>query len=72
MEAQNVADQHGHQEISAEHLLLALLRQEEGIVTPILQKIGVDPKAVEAQTSAVLERVPKVSGVVGQLYMSRR
>jgi ATP-dependent Clp protease ATP-binding subunit ClpB len=69
MEAQNFADQSGHQEIGAEHLLLALIKQQEGIVTPILQKIGVNPKAVENQAQAALDRMPKVSGVTGQLYM---
>ncbi|HUV03722.1 MAG TPA: ATP-dependent chaperone ClpB [Armatimonadota bacterium] len=70
MEAQNIADENGHQEIGAEHLLLALLRQEEGVVTPVLQKVGVNPRSVQAQVEAVLERMPKVHGVTGQLYMS--
>ena len=70
MEAQNIADENGHQEIGAEHLLLALLKQEEGVVTPVLQKVGVNPRNVQAQVEAVLERMPKVHGVTGQLYMS--
>ena len=69
-EAQNLADQNGHQEIGAEHLLLALLTQEEGVVTPVLQKVGVDPRAVQAQMSAVLDRMPKVHGVTGNVYIS--
>ncbi len=70
MEAQNAADQRGHQEIGAEHILLALLQQHEGIVTPILQKIGVNSQAVQTQVEGTLDRMPKVSGVTGQLYMS--
>jgi len=70
MEAQSIADKHSHQEIGTEHLLLALLTQQEGIVAPTLQKIGVDPKTIEARLNTALERLPKVSGVVGQLYMS--
>ncbi len=70
MEAQNIADQHGHQELGAEHLLLALMQQGEGIVTPILQKVGVNPQSVQSQVEAVLARMPKVSGVTGQMYMS--
>ncbi len=69
-EAQNLADQNGHQEIGAEHLLLALLTQEEGVVTPVLQKIGVDPRAVQGQVKAVLDRMPKIQGVTGQVYIS--
>jgi ATP-dependent Clp protease ATP-binding subunit ClpB len=70
MEAQNVADEHGHQEIAVEHLLLALLKQEEGVVTPVLQKIGVDPKAVQSQVETVLNKMPKISGVTGTQYVS--
>ena len=70
MEAQNIADENGHQEIGAEHLLLALLKQEEGVVTPVLQKVGVNPRNVQAQVEAALERMPKVHGVTSQLYMS--
>jgi ATP-dependent Clp protease ATP-binding subunit ClpB len=70
MEAQNVADQYGHQEIGAEHLLLALLRQGEGVVTPVLQKVGVNPGAVRSQVEGVLDRMPKIQGVTGTLYMS--
>ncbi|MCL6519994.1 MAG: ATP-dependent chaperone ClpB [Armatimonadetes bacterium] len=69
-EAQSIADENGHQEIGAEHLLLALLRQGEGIVTPILQKIGVNPKAVQLQVEGVLDRMPKVGGVTGTQYIS--
>ncbi len=40
-DAQSVASEHGHQEISPAHLLVALLDQKEGITQPLLQKIGV-------------------------------
>lgn len=69
-EAQNYADKNGHQEITADHLLLALMSQDEGIVKPILQKIGVNPSTVKSQIGAVLAKIPRVSGVGGQLYMS--
>ena len=41
--AQDIADRGGQQQIEKEHLLLALLGQEEGITRPILQKVGIDP-----------------------------
>ncbi|MHB1190300.1 MAG: ATP-dependent chaperone ClpB [Armatimonadota bacterium] len=69
-EAQQIADTNGHQEISPEHLLLALLEQEEGVVTPVLQKVGVSPASVKAQVESALARMPKVSGVMGNLYIS--
>ncbi len=52
----------GHQEIGPEHLLLALLRQQEGLVVPILRKVGANPDAVRGDVQAWLDRQPKVSG----------
>ncbi|MHB1001569.1 MAG: ATP-dependent chaperone ClpB [Armatimonadota bacterium] len=71
MEAQNLADKNGHQEIGVEHLLTVLLKQDEGIVTPVLQKIGVNPGSVRSQVESILDRIPKVSGVTSQIYMSQ-
>jgi len=70
MEAQSIADQHNHQEVGPEHLLLALLQQEEGVVVPVLQKVGVMPRTIQAQIETTLNRMPKVHGVSGQLYAS--
>ena len=47
-DAQHIADQNGQQQIDPEHLLLALLEQEGGIVAPILQKLGASPEALAA------------------------
>ena len=69
-EAQNAADERGNQEVGAEHLLFVLVRQSDGIVRPVLQKIGVNPSEVESQTAALLDRLPKVHGVTTQLYMA--
>ena len=50
-EAQTLAAGMGHQETDAEHLALALVRQENGIVPRILEQMGVQPKArLEAMT----------------------
>lgn len=69
-EAQNLADQNGQPEITSEHLLLALLSQEEGIVSPVMQKVGVDPNSVRGRLKSAIDRMPKVSGVAGNLYIS--
>ncbi|HYK41593.1 MAG TPA: ATP-dependent chaperone ClpB [Thermoanaerobaculia bacterium] len=62
-EAQRDARARGNPELSTEHLLAALLSQsEEGVVVPILQKLGVDPAALERELDAVLSRRPKVTG----------
>lgn len=69
-ESQSIADKRGHQEITPEHLLLALLDQDDGIVKPILQKIGVDPTSVKSRIETFLDKLPKISGVISQQYMA--
>ena len=44
-EAQQLASASRHAEVTPLHLLLALTRQEEGIVVPLLQRLGADPRA---------------------------
>jgi ATP-dependent Clp protease ATP-binding subunit ClpB len=70
--AQSMADKLGHQEVLPEHVLAALLDQEEGIIPPLLQKLGADPRAMRAELQQALDRLPKVQGVTGQLYLSAR
>ncbi len=64
-DAQHVAEENRQQQIEPEHLLLALLNQEGGIVAPILQKLGANPGALASQVQAEIERMPKISGVPG-------
>ncbi|MDH5297445.1 MAG: hypothetical protein OEV91_00310, partial [Desulfobulbaceae bacterium] len=45
-ESQRLAESLGHQEIQAEHLLKSLLAQADGVVVPVLQKIGIQPAAL--------------------------
>ena len=56
------AGRRGSAEIYGIHLLDALLRREEGIVTPILDKIGVSVPALRARVNASLEGLGRVSG----------
>ncbi|MBI5189311.1 MAG: ATP-dependent chaperone ClpB [Nitrospirae bacterium] len=74
MAAQDEAGRRGQQQVDVEHLLLALLKQDEGVVTPILNKLGADAKSVEGQVLAELERMPRVSGdgAMGQVYVTPR
>src|SRR6266508_4045674 len=69
--AQSLADQQSHQVIEPEHLLLALLQQQEGVVGPLLGKLGARPEAVARQVESELGRLPKVKGV-GKQYASER
>ena len=69
--AQSLADQHDHQAIEPEHVLAALLQQREGVVGPILAKLGARGDAVERQLEGDLARMPKVRGGSGQ-YLGER
>ncbi|MCJ7704280.1 MAG: ATP-dependent Clp protease ATP-binding subunit, partial [Desulfobacterales bacterium] len=71
--AKGVAEQRSHQQIDVEHLLYALLMQKEGIVIPIIQKLGANPNLIASQLEVELNRIPKVTGAgVGQVYLSSR
>jgi ATP-dependent Clp protease ATP-binding subunit ClpB len=69
-EAQQDARARGNAELSTDHLLLALLRQREGVVSPILQKLGVDPDALAREVEAELDRRPKVTGASADAVLS--
>ena len=60
--SQGIAEEAASSTIEPEHLLKALIDQAEGIVRPILQKVGVDPDALAGEVNAALESAPKVSG----------
>jgi ATP-dependent Clp protease ATP-binding subunit ClpB len=49
-----------HQSIEPEHVLFALLSDPEGVVYPLLHRLGVSPRTVRDQVEAALDRVPKV------------
>ena len=61
-EAQNLAIRSGHQQIDCEHLLRALVAQEQGLVPQILQKLGVAPDAYLGAVDAEIAKMPSVSG----------
>ena len=61
-EAQAIAVRHGHQQVDVEHLALALVEQEDGLVPRLLQRAGTDPKAYAAAIEDELRRKPSVSG----------
>src|SRR6201997_2641589 len=61
-ESQSLASEMQHQELTPEHLFLALLRQPDGLARPLLEKLNVQPNAVEQQLEDDLGRRPKVSG----------
>ena len=60
--ANQIASEHGNPELLPVHLLAALLEDKEGIVPPILEKIGVGPQVVLNEAYSEIDRLPKVSG----------
>ncbi len=70
-EAQRDARARGNAELTGEHLLLALLSQNEGVVVPILQKLGVDAASLARETAAAVDRRPKVTGASADAAPSR-
>src|ERR1700756_3263069 len=65
-EAQDIAAKAGQQQIEPLHLLAALVGQQDGIVPPLLNRLGVRPETLEGEISAQISRLPKVSGVSQQ------
>src|SRR5579864_1733446 len=68
--ANELASEHGNPELLPIHLLAALLEDKEGIVPPVLEKIGIGPQAVLNAVYAEIEKLPKVSGQASQATLS--
>jgi ATP-dependent Clp protease ATP-binding subunit ClpB len=64
--AQEIAASYGNQSIEPEHLLAALVQDSEGIVVPILQKIGANLNYIKIKINEAVEKLPKVSGAGNQ------
>jgi ATP-dependent Clp protease ATP-binding subunit ClpB len=69
-EASSFVHQYNHQLMEGEHLLLALLRQEEGIISPLLDRLGVNRRNLELNLERELESKPKVYGEGVEIRMS--
>lgn len=60
--AQTVAIRNSHQRIAPEHLLKALIEDDQGMASGLIQAAGGDAKRVERETDAALAKIPAVSG----------
>jgi ATP-dependent Clp protease ATP-binding subunit ClpB len=67
--AAELARESGQQAVEPEHLLLALVREEEGVTRTLLERAGASAQALEPALASAVERLPKVSGG-GQPYLS--
>ena len=68
--AQSLASDAQNPELGVEHLMLALIRQTDGIVTPIFQKLGVDTAGITSAIEAVVEKTPKVEGTASEMRIA--
>jgi ATP-dependent Clp protease ATP-binding subunit ClpB len=74
-EAQNTSVRLGHQQVDGEHLLFALVKQEEGLFPRLLTKMDVAAASFEQEVENALNKMPRVSGpgaAPGQVYISQR
>jgi len=71
--SQQLAERFGHQQIEPEHLVRAILDQAEGVIPPLLGKIGADQSRLAQAFEAAMEKIPRVSGAgFGQVSISMR
>ena len=73
-QAQDLALSKGSMQIEQEHLLAALLRQENGLIPQLFVKMGVDPQAFDQELDQAIGRIPSVSGPgreSGKIYVAQ-
>ena len=70
--AHSLAQERSHQEMAPEHLLTALLDQEDGLTKPVLERIGADVVALRERLDRDLDRVPSLSGGAEGISLSSR
>ena len=61
-EANSIAQQEDHSEIGTEHLLLALLEQEDGVIPPLVERIGLKVSTLIQQVEDLLATYPRITG----------
>ena len=72
-DAQSLAGSYGHQMVEPEHLLISFIKQEEGIISAILNKLGAQPKKIEQELTGYLQKQPRIEGsATEQVYLSGR
>ena len=70
-EAQHLAEEYHHPAVEPEHLLAALLAQENGVVPSVISKIGGDPQMLLQSVEAALGKMPRATGSSVQVGLSR-
>ncbi len=70
--SQQIVQQYQHNQWDVEHILLALVQQERGLVSEIFTDLGADVNTIKREIESVLERLPKVAYQTGQIYATPR
>ncbi len=70
--AQSLASRRNHQQLEVEHLLLALLQQDGGLVPRLLGRLEVPVQELTNQVESALDKIPSVAGGGAEIYLSRR
>src|SRR5689334_5950894 len=60
--AQRLASEGSNPEVAPAHLLLALLEQDDGVVVPVLQRLGVDAEDARVRADEAIDKLPRLSG----------
>lgn len=63
-EANTLAQKNDHGEITTAHFLIAMLKQEDGIIPPLVERIGVQVESLLTECNDILKKLPKVQGLV--------
>lgn len=71
MEAQNLATDNGNQALEVEHLLMALLKESDGLISKLIVGMGVEPGHLKADVEREINKFPKVSGSTQGMYASQ-
>ncbi|HEY8499658.1 MAG TPA: ATP-dependent chaperone ClpB [Clostridia bacterium] len=73
VQAQQLAIKLDHQQVDGEHMHLALIEQEDGLIPKLVQLCGVDPKLLKRDLEQILDKLPKVYGTgADNVYATRR
>ena len=67
--AKEIAQNENHQEILPEHLLLSLVEDSQGVISPLLERIGANPQMIKNDLTKTISQIPRVYGG-NQVYIS--
>ena len=67
--AQTIATRESHQRLTPEHILKAVMDDEQGLASNLITRAGGDPKAVVTHLEQLLGKMPKVTGDAAQVYL---